>query len=128
MNLLLDTHLLLWAAARDRMMSPAADALVQDPDNVLHFSAVSIWEVAIKRGLERPDFQTDPNVLRAGLLANGYREVPVTGAHCGPLLALPRIHRDPFDRMLVAQSQVEGFVLVTADRQIAAYPGAIRLV
>ena len=128
MTLLLDTHLLLWAAANDAMMSAAADQLVQDPANTLWFSAASIWEVAIKRGLDRPDFRTDPGVLRGGLLENGYRELAVEGRHCLPLMTLPPLHADPFDRILIAQAMVEAMTLVTADRKVAAYPGPIRLV
>ena len=128
MNLLLDTHLLLWAAANERMMSAEAEQLVQDPANTLWFSAASIWEVAIKRGLDRADFRADPGVLRAGLLENGYRELAVDGRHCLPLLSLPPLHADPFDRILIAQALTEGMTLVTADRKVAAYPGPVRLV
>jgi len=97
-NLLLDTHLLLWSAGRDRMMSEAADALIGDTANTLWFSAASIWEVAIKRGLGRPDFRTDPSVLRAGLLSNGYLELAIGGRHAISVADLPAIHNDPFDQ------------------------------
>lgn len=128
MNLLLDTHLLLWSAARDDLMSSEADALIKDQANTLWFSAASIWEVAIKRGLDRPDFRVEPSVLRAGLLANGYQELPVTGRHCLALTALPRLHGDPFDRLLICQAIGEGMVLVTVDKRIAEYDGPVRLV
>ena len=128
MNLLLDTHLLLWSAGRDTMMSEAADALIRDENNALWFSAASIWEVAIKRGLGRADFRTDPGVLRAGLLANGYTELPITGSHCARILDLPAIHNDPFDRILIAQSRAEGMELITADTRVAQYGGPIRRV
>lgn len=128
MNLLLDTHLLLWSAGRDRMMSKEADTLIADPDNTLWFSAASIWEVAIKRGLDRPDFRTDPSVLRAGLLSNGYKELEVNGRHAIGVLDLPAIHNDPFDRILLAQSRSEGMMLVTADKTVFAYGGPVRLV
>lgn len=126
MNLLLDTHLLLWAAARDEQMTPMADALIKDPANRLVFSVASLWEVAIKRALNRPDFRTDPGVLRAGLLANGYEELAIEGRHTLALAALPPLHGDPFDRMLLAQAMAEGMVLLTADRQVAAYGGPAR--
>jgi PIN domain nuclease of toxin-antitoxin system len=128
MNLLLDTHLLLWSAGHNELMSPAADAMVKDPGNALWFSAVSIWEVAIKRGLDRPDFRTEPSVLRAGLLANGYRELAVDGRHCLVLATLPRLHGDPFDRMLLAQAISEGLLLLTADRRIGAYQGPVQVI
>ncbi|MGL4280438.1 MAG: type II toxin-antitoxin system VapC family toxin [Albidovulum sp.] len=126
MNLLLDTHLLLWAAARDDQMTPTADALIKDPANRLAFSVASLWEVAIKRSLNRPDFRTDPGVLRAGLLANGYEELAIEGRHTLALATLPPLHGDPFDRMLLAQAMAEGMVLLTADRQVAAYGGPAR--
>ena len=121
MNLLLDTHLLLWAAARDDMMSAEADRLVKARENVLWFSAASLWEVAIKRALDRPDFRADAAALRAGLLANGYRELAVEGRHVLGLAALPAIHRDPFDRILIAQARAEGLAFVTVDRTLAGY-------
>lgn len=128
MNYLLDTHLLLWAALHEEMMTPKAHEIIADMDNHLWFSAVSIWEVAIKRGLGRPDFTLDPGPLRAGLLANGYHELPMDGRHCLGLGTLPRLHGDPFDRMLIVQAASEGMVLLTADQQVAAYGGPAQMV
>ncbi|MFK7752879.1 MAG: type II toxin-antitoxin system VapC family toxin [Sedimentitalea sp.] len=125
MNLLLDTHLLLWVAARDDLMSPRADGLIKDSGNTLWFSVASLWEITIKRALNRPDFQTDANVLRAGLLNNDYRELAIEGRHCLALTTLPTLHNDPFDRMLLAQAMGEGLQLVTADAKLARYPGPI---
>lgn len=128
MNLLIDTHLLLWSAF-DRARVPAVAAgLILDPANRLWFSAASIWEVAIKRALDRPDFRVEPGVLRAGLLANDYAELPIEGRHCLGLSSLPALHGDPFDRLLIAQAVAEGMVLLTSDARIAAYDGPIRLV
>jgi len=128
MKLLLDTHLLLWAAGDpDRLPEPAR-ALIEDDDNDLLFSAVSQWEVAIKRALDRPDFRIDPRLLRRGLLDNGYRELGLTSEHAVSIDRLPDLHRDPFDRMLVAQALVEGVTLVTSDEKIEGYPGSIRKV
>lgn len=128
MNLLLDTHLLLWAAARPDLLSSRALALIEDPGNVLVFSVASLWEVAIKRALDRPDFRTEAGVLRAGLLANGYAELPVEGRHILSLATLPPLHADPFDRILVAQAMAEGLVLLTADKRVGAYGGPVRVV
>lgn len=128
MNLLIDTHLLLWAAFRPGRLPPEAAAMIAETRNRLWFSAASIWEVAIKRALDRPDFRIDPGVLRAGLLANDYAELPIAGRHCLGLAGLPMLHGDPFDRILIAQALAEGMLLLTADRQIAAYPGPIRAV
>jgi PIN domain nuclease of toxin-antitoxin system len=127
-KLLLDTHLLLWAAGQPEKLSLVARDLFEDQGNELLFSAASIWEVAIKAGLGRHDFRVEPRLLRRGLLDNGYREVPVTSAHAVALDNLPPIHKDPFDRILVAQAQVEGVLLVTSDKAVSQYPGTIRQV
>ena len=128
MKLLLDTHLLLWAADQPEKLSDEARVLLSDADNALVFSAASIWEVAIKQTLNRSGFRADARLLRRGLLDNGYEELPVTGAHAVALDTLPPLHRDPFDRILLAQAQVEGIVLLTSDERMANYPGAVRRV
>ncbi len=128
MKFLLDTHLLVWAAARPDRVSRAARDLIGDPDNEPMFSAVSIWEVSIKFGLGREDFTSDPRLLRRELLVNGYAEVPLTSVHALAVLDLPRLHKDPFDRILIAQSAAEGIVLLTADPIMARYQGLVRLV
>ena len=126
MKLLLDTHVLLWAAGQPDQLPSPARALLSDGANELLFSAASLWEITIKKGLGRPDFQVDPRLLRRGLLDNGYVELPITSAHALAVDNLPALHRDPFDRLLLAQAQVEGVALVTADEQVAQYPGSIR--
>ena len=128
MKLLLDTHLLLWAAGQPNRLSAAARKSIHNPANELLFSAASIWEVVIKRGLGRSDFQADPRLLRRGLLDNGYSELPIRSDHVVALDSLPPIHKDPFDRLLVAQATVEGVTLLTADDVVAKYPGPIRMV
>lgn len=125
MKLLLDIHLLLWAAGVPSKLPAAARSMLEDPDNELLFSAASLWEIAIKRGLGRADFQVDARVLRRGLLDNGYLELPITSEHTVFIESLPPIHKDPFDRILVAQATVEGITLLTADTLIAQYPGPI---
>ncbi|MFK7942606.1 MAG: type II toxin-antitoxin system VapC family toxin [Paracoccaceae bacterium] len=128
MNLLIDTHLLLWSAFEPGRLGPKARGLLEDPDNTLWFSAASIWEVAIKRSQDRADFRVEPSVLRAGLLANGYSELPIDGRHCLSLVSLPRLHGDPFDRLLLAQAISEGLVLLTSDKRLASYQGPVELV
>lgn len=128
MNLLLDTHLLLWAAGDLDRLSPTARDLIDDASNRLIFSAASLWEVTIKRGLGRDDFQADPRLLRRGLIDNGYEELPITSEHAVSVESLPLLHKDPFDRILVAQATVEGFTLLTSDTLVAQYPGPIRKV
>ncbi len=128
MKFLLDTHLLLWAAGQPEKLSAAALALIEAPENELLFSAASLWEIAIKAGLGREDFVVEPGLMRRGLLDNGYEELPVSSVHAVALTGLPAIHKDPFDRILVAQARVEGIVLVTSDDIVSQYPGAIEQV
>lgn len=128
MKLLLDTHLLLWAAGEPERLSKQARALIENPDNELLFSAASLWEVAIKRGLGREDFRVDARLLRRGLLDNGYGELPIISDHVVATESLPAIHRDPFDRILVAQATVEGITLLTIDSLVTQYPGPIKSV
>ncbi len=128
MKLLLDTHVLLWAAGQPDRLSAATLKLIDNPANELLFSAASMWEVALKRGLGRTDFQVDPRLLRRGLLDNGYSELPVMSEHVVAIASLPPIHKDPFDRLLVAQATVEGITLLTADSVVAQYPGPVRMV
>ena len=127
MTLLLDTHFLVWSAVDSPMLPVEVRRLIEEPESELTFSAASIWEVAIKHGLRRTDFPLDPRLLRRGLLDVGYTELAVTGVHAAAVDLLPPIHRDPFDRLLVAQAQVEGITLLTADRTVARYPGPVRL-
>lgn len=128
MKWLLDTHLLLWAAGQPERLSAEARALLEAPESELLFSAANLWEITIKRALGREDFQVDGRVLRRGLLDNGYLELPITSRHALAVELLPPIHKDPFDRLLLAQASVEGIVLLTADPILARYPGPVRLI
>jgi PIN domain nuclease of toxin-antitoxin system len=127
-KLLLDTQLLLWAASEPERLSVEAREAIENIQIELVFSAASLWEVAIKSMIGRPDFRVDARVLRRGLLENGYDELGVAGDHAVAVLNLPPLHKDPFDRMLVAQATVEGIVLLTADAMVAQYPGPVRRV
>ncbi len=128
MKLLLDTQLLLWAAGLPERLSADARGLLDDPRHELLFSAASLWEVAIKRSLGRDDFRVDPRVLRRGLLDNGYGELAITSQHAVSVDGLPPLHKDPFDRLLLAQALTEGITLVTSDAQLARYAGPVRRV
>jgi PIN domain nuclease of toxin-antitoxin system len=128
MKLLLDTHVLLWAAGRPDRLPAKARRLLSDQRNELNFSSASLWEIAIKNGLGRDDFQVDARLLRRGLLDNGYLELPITSEHAVAIDGLPPIHKDPFDRLLVAQSMVEGITLLTADPLVAQYPAPVQKV
>ena len=126
MKLLLDTHLLLWAAGEPKRLPKNIRTLLENMDNELLFSVASLWEVAIKSGLGRKDFRVEARLLRRGLLDNGYSELPIVSDHVVAIDSLPPIHKDPFDRILVAQAAVEGITLLTNDPVVAQYPGPIR--
>jgi len=134
MKYLLDTHILLWAAA-DNL--PKAAKKYFSEENELYFSPASIWEIVIKRALfrncrndgnDRNDFQIDPGAFYAGLLAAGYKELPITARHTLTVESLPKIHKDPFDRILLSQAKYERMHFVTADKDIAKYPFRIVLI
>jgi PIN domain nuclease of toxin-antitoxin system len=128
MKLLVDTHLLLWAATEPEKLPAAARRMFKEQENTLIFSAASLWEIAIKQSIGRKDFRADARLLRRGLLDNGYEELPVTSAHAVAIDALPPLHKDPFDRILIAQAQVEGILLVTADERVAQYGNFVQKV
>jgi PIN domain nuclease of toxin-antitoxin system len=127
-KLLLDTHLLLWAAGDPKRLPKVVRLLIEDTENELLFSAASLWEITIKSSLQRRDFDVDPRLLRRALLDNGYSELPITSEHAVNIDRLPPAHKDPFDRILVAQATVEGITLLTNDSSVADYPGPIRKV
>ena len=128
MKVLLDTHVLLWAAGMPERLPHGARALIEDPDNEPHFSVASLWEVAIKSGLAREDFAVDAGLLRRALLESGHLELAISGPHAVAVSLLPPIHGDPFDRLLVAQAQVESMTLLTADEAVGRYPGPIKMI
>lgn len=125
MRLLLDTHVLIWVAAEPDRISNEVLRIIESRDTEFVFSAASVWEVAIKRTLGREDFDVDPRLLRRGLIENGYTELAITGAHAAAVDSLPPIHKDPFDRILIAQALAESLMLLTADPVVARYPGPI---
>jgi PIN domain nuclease of toxin-antitoxin system len=127
-KVLLDTQVLLWAAGEPERLSAAARKLLEDRRNELVFSAASMWEIAIKSTLGREDFRVEPRLLRRGLLDNGYAELPITSQHTVNIDSLPLLHKDPFDRLLLAQAISEGITLLTTDAQLAQYSGPVRKV
>jgi PIN domain nuclease of toxin-antitoxin system len=124
--LLLDTHLLLWLAADPARLPEALREELADRRQPLLFSVASLWEVAIKTSLNRPGFRVDALDLRQGLLREGFGEQPIEAAHCLAVQHLAWIHRDPFDRLLVAQARCEGLTLLSADRALLAYGPEVR--
>jgi PIN domain nuclease of toxin-antitoxin system len=125
---LLDTQVVIWASGDPDRLPRAVLRVLSDENQQLVFSAASLWEIVIKRGLARRDFEVDPRRHRRGLLDYGYRELPVTSEHALAMDSLPPLHKDPFDRMLIAHAQLEGLTLLTADAQVAKYPGPIKRV
>jgi len=128
LKLLIDTQLLLWAAGQPDRLSASARKQIKNPKNEVLFSAASLWEITIKNSLGRDDFRVEPRLLRRGLLDNGYTELPVTSQHAVNIDGLPPLHKDPFDRMLLAQALAEGITLLTSDTQLARYRGPVRKV
>lgn len=126
MKFLLDTPLLLWAAGEPERLSKDVRELLNAKENDLLFSAASLWEITIKSGLGRDDFQVDARLLHRGLLDNGYSELPISSAHAVAINGLPLIHKDPFDRILIAQATLEGITLLISDSRVMEYPGPIR--
>jgi PIN domain nuclease of toxin-antitoxin system len=125
LKLLLDTHIILWVAGAPEKLSESTHALLQASDNSLFFSAASIWEIVIKLGLGRKDFKVDPSRLRKMLMQNGYAELPITAEHALKIESLPALHKDPFDRLLLAQARAEGMMLLTVDPLIAQYQDSV---
>lgn len=123
-GLLLDTQVVLWALSGHRRLSREARRLIDQRD--VFVSAASIWEIAIKASLGKLD--ADPAVVREALAPSGFDELPVTGTHAAHVAALRPHHRDPFDRLLVAQSEIEGLTLLTADTQLEPYGRSVQLV
>lgn len=120
MNYLLDTHLLLWAAEGSPNLPNTIKEIINDKNNTLYFSAASLWEISVKNGLAK-GFYVDGKMLRRGLLENGYHEIHITSEHAITVESLPPIHKDPFDRILIAQAIHEGIYFVTVDQMIKAY-------
>lgn len=128
MRILLDTHLLLWAMAASRKLPRGVKLQLLDPHNDIYYSAASLWEIAIKRGLRRADFRIDIEALMEALEASGFLELPITAAHAARVARLPPIHKDPFDRLLVAQSMAEPLTLLTNDAVLADYWDGVKVV
>ena len=128
MRLLLDTHVLLWAAADSDRLPSDVRAWLEDGANHVYFSAASLWEIGIKSALGRKDLRIDLPMLQTAVESIGFLELPVTGAHAIGVTRLPRVNRDPFDRLLVAQSIVEQLILVTHDGVLRPYGSTVRVV
>lgn len=127
MKFLLDTHILLSAASAPQRLPAKMRGLIEDEENELFFSAASIWEIVIKNRVGRADFVVDPRIFRTALVDHGYQEVPILCEHVLFVHDLPLLHKDPFDRILVAQSSIEGMGLLTVDPMVIDYGGTVIL-
>lgn len=128
MRLLLDTHVLLWAISASHRLSPDARAWLEDPRNTVLFSAASIWEIAITSSLGRRDFRVDLSRLLKAAVETGFVELPVTSAHAARLEGLADLHKDPFDRLLIAQALAESSLLITNDASLRRYRPQVRVI
>jgi PIN domain nuclease of toxin-antitoxin system len=128
MRILLDTHILLWAVGMSARLPKAVRKTLEDPENEVFYSAASLWEIAIKSGLGRRDFQIDPGQILEVMPETGFLELPVRARHAAEVVRLPPLHKDPFDRILVAQSRVEPMILLTNDGFLVRYSDGVRLV
>jgi PIN domain nuclease of toxin-antitoxin system len=127
MRLLLDTHILLWALGQPKRLPAAAVPLLEDPANDVLFSAASVWEIAIKSQVGRAGFAASAERIAHAAAESGFVELPIRAAHCARTAALPLHHRDPFDRLLVAQALEEPARLLTVDAQLAPYSELVTL-
>lgn len=128
MRILLDTHLLLWAMAATRKLPRTVRTQLLDLDNEIYYSAASLWEIAIKSGLRRKDFRINIEALLTALRKSGFVELPITAVHAVGVASLPAIHKDPFDRLLVAQSVAEPMTLLTNDSTLGGYWDGVKVV
>ena len=126
MRVLLDTHILLWALVEPRRLDRETRATIETSDTEVLFSAASIWEIAIKSGLGRSDFAFDAEEIAQAALDTGFTEIAVRAKAAALVARLPLLHRDPFDRVLVAQAIVEPATLYTADQQLVPYSDLVR--
>lgn len=122
MKLLLDTHVLIWKADAPERLTSKGRRMLSEVENVIFFTVVSLWEIGVKRGLGRRDFNFDPKILRRELLVRGFRELPLSAEHVLSIERLPKLHRDPFDRLLICQSLAEGLTLLSHDERVLQYP------
>ena len=127
MNFLLDTHILIWAAISPDKISSELAILLSDPSNHLYFSSASIWEISIKESLGKRHFKVSSKKLYDGLIEHGYKEIKVSALHAMEVLKLSFIHRDPFDRILVATAIWENMPLLTNDSTLSPYHSLVRV-
>ena len=122
MRVLTDTHIVLWALLRPARLDAACRDVLESPEHQLFFSAVNIWEIAINRALDCPDFDVEPDAVHRAALETGFRELPISAVDAAAVRHLPPHHRDPFDRVLIVHARTEPLLLMTDDPLIDLYP------
>jgi len=120
-NYLLDTHVLLWALSAPEKLPPAMRDIIQDPAESIWFSVASLWEVAIKSALGRPDFSFDARDIWSAARETSFLELDVQALHVFKLRGLAELHQDPFDRLLLAQAKAMNMRLLTVDAKVLQY-------
>jgi PIN domain nuclease of toxin-antitoxin system len=128
MRILLDTHVLLWSIGQSKKLPDKVHGILLDSQNEVYFSAASIWEIVIKNALARADFQVDIKQMMETMPETGFVELPITALHANRVAALPLMHKDPFDRILIAQAEVEDMLLFTNDDILEKYSPLARLI
>lgn len=128
MRVLVDTHMLVWLSAATERLPGRARAIIEDPANEIFFSAASIWELTVKHALGKAEIPIHPRILYNALAENDFPEIAMTSLHGLTAGSLPPIHKDPFDRMLIAQSMIEGCLLLTSDKMLARYDAPVQLI
>ena len=123
MRILVDTHIILWAAANQ--VSEKVKSILENPNNTLYFSSASIWEIEIKNSRGKEDFNVDAKRLCLNLRFAGYEELGIISEHAFLISDLPKIHKDPFDRIMIAQALYEDMFFLTDDKILIKYPGSI---
>ncbi|HET9108658.1 MAG TPA: type II toxin-antitoxin system VapC family toxin [Steroidobacteraceae bacterium] len=124
MRVLLDTHLLLWALASPSKLSSKARQRIESSE--VFASAASIWEISIKSALGK--LEANPAEVLSGIEAAGFDHLPISGEHAAEVVDLPHLHKDPFDRLLVAQARVERMILLTDDDTLGGYGNFVQVV
>lgn len=128
MVVLLDTHILLWALGAPQRLPQAVVTLIESPETTVYFSAASIWEIAIKTALGKTDFHYSPEDIAQAARNTGFAELSVSAAHGAKVAHLPQHHRDPFDRLLIAQAMLMPAQLLTADATLVPYSELVRFI
>jgi PIN domain nuclease of toxin-antitoxin system len=127
-SLIIDTHILLWFLLKPEKLMASVRQELSEGEHILYFSVLSIWEIAIKTALKKPDFDVDALVVRNQLLKSGWQEIPFVGLHAIAVRNLHHAHGDPFDQGLIAQAIEENLTLLTSDKKLAQYGPMVRMI